>query len=113
MKKNKAATLNELYKQLTPENKQKVYLFYLELLQEEQNEANKHLYYFDCLDGLLSERYLTPPEINKLITGAADPMTETQIIKVAQNYEAALYRYEKNENNEPINEVCIYDPFDM
>lgn len=76
--------------------------------------SNKTTYYyfFDCLDGVLSDRYYTAKELTELLKGAnAEIITEKEIIKTAQNYEATLYRYEMNEENEPINEVCLYDCF--
>lgn len=111
--KSNELNLEEVYKQLTPENKRKFRAYYFELLAQELNDAAKHLYYFDCLDGLLSEKLFTPSEIKKVLTGKAEPMTETEIIRIAKNYEATLYRYEKDKDGNPINEVIIYDPFDM
>ena len=72
-------------------------------------EPKEYYYYFDCLDGLIGDSYLTASEINKLITGAADPMSEKDIIKTAANYEATLYRYEKANGGGMVNEIILYD----
>lgn len=53
---------------------------------------NGNYYYFDCLDGMLSDRPLTVAEISRLETGKAEPMTVKQIRSLAANYEAELYR---------------------
>lgn len=79
---------------------------------EDMDENNKnYLYYFDCLDGVIGEQYFTASEINKLMTGKAEPMRERSIIRTAANYEAELIRYEVNEAGEPINPVELYDPW--
>ncbi len=80
---------------------------------DKPKEPKEFYYYFDCLDGLIGDSYLTASEINKLITGAADPMSEKDIIKTAANYEATLYRYEKAKGGGMVNEVCLYDSFEM
>ena len=79
----------------------------------EQEQTQQFYYFFDCLDGVLSDRYLTARELAQLLTGAADPMSEREIIKTARNYEATLYRYTLDADGNPTNEKCIYDPFDM
>ena len=104
----KNAYFKELYQGLTPENKIKFRLKIAELL-EEQHKGEKYFYLFDCLDGLIGDSYLTASDINRLITGAADPMPEKEIIKAAANYEATLYRYERTESGEMINETILYD----
>lgn len=104
--------LTEMLEQLTPENRRKVYIKTLQLHDAEQGREVKqkeYYYFFDCLDGVLSDRYLTARELAQLFTGAPDPMPEKDIIKTAANYEATLYRYEFDENNNPINEVILYD----
>lgn len=113
-------TIEELYKvyaQLTPENKKKAIAKYHELLAEqERQEAQEqpvYYYFFDCLDGALADRYLTARELSQLVKGAPDPMSEKEIKSIARNYEATLYRYTMDENGNPQNEQCIYDPFDM
>ena len=108
---------NELYKQLTPENKRKVIEKYFELLAEQAQDnqaANvEYFYFFDCLDGGLSDRYMTAADLNKLVNGIEEPMKEKDIIKIAANYEATLYRYTMDSAGNPQNERLIYDPFDM
>lgn len=106
--------LAEKYNELNEGNKKLFIAKYYELLAEQNAEANNHyVYFFDCLDGILSEKYWSAAELNKAMTGAADPMPERDIIKVAGNYEATLYRYEMSKDNKPINEAILYDPFDM
>ena len=103
---------NELIKQLTPENQRKVRIKCLQLMNEEQGKTvtqKQYYYFFDCLDGVLSDRYLTSSELAQLFTGSKEPMSEKDIIKTAANYEATLYRYEFDENDNPINEVILYD----
>ena len=106
----------KIYAQLTPENKQKVIAKYYELLAEQEREAAQeqpeYYYFFDCLDGVLSDRYLTAKDLAEL-AGAADPLTEKEIKRIAANYEATLYRYTMDASGNPQNEQCIYDPFDM
>jgi len=107
----------KIYAQLTPENKQKVIAKYYELLAEQEREQAaqeqpEYYYFFDCLDGVLSDRYLTARELAEL-TGAADPLSEKEIKRIAANYEATLYRYTMDADGNPKNEQCIYDPFDI
>ena len=105
--------LRAMYEKLTPENKKRFIAKYHELLAEQEaQEKPKYYYFFDCLDGGLSDKYLTAQELAKYI-GASEPITEKQIKRIAANYEATLYRYEIDENGNPQNEICIYDPFDM
>ena len=106
---------NTMLKQLTPENKRKVKIKCLQLLNEQEGhevKQNEYYYFFDCLDAGLSEKYLTAQEIGAII-GEQGPITEKHIKTIAAYYEATLYRYEFNEENNPINEVCLYDPFGM
>jgi len=110
--------LSALYAQLTPENKKLFMIKYYELLAEQEQENNpeprpEYYYFFDCLDGILSDRYLTAQELAQLMTGASDPMPEKDIIRTAANYEATLYRYVLDSNGNPQNEKCLYDPFNI
>ncbi len=67
------------------------------------------VYFFDCPDAIIGERYLTAREITDIIKGAAAPvMHESEIIRAAANYEADLYRAEKDRAGEPTKETCIY-----
>lgn len=68
-----------------------------------------YYYFFDCLDGVLSEKYFTPEELFEIQHGAPGSMTEKEIIKTAANYEATLYRYTKNTAGEFTNETILYD----
>lgn len=110
------AKLREQYNQLTPENKRKVKIKCLQLLNAQEGrevEQKKYYYFFDCLDAALTDKYWTAAELNEAMNGAADSMPEKAIKRIAHNYEATLYRYEFNEENNPINEAILYDPFDM
>ena len=113
-----AEELKALYMELTPENKKLFMIKYYELLAEQEQEKTpenhpEYYYFFDCLDGVLSDRYLTARELAQLMTGASEPMSEKEIIKTAANYEATLYRYTMDKNNNPQNEKCLYDPFNI
>ena len=109
--------LIKLYEQLTPENRKLFVMKYYELLAEQEQEpapeSPEYYYFFDCLDGVLSDRYLTARELAQLITGKREPMPEKDIIKTAANYEATLYRYILDANGNPQNEKCLYDPFNI
>lgn len=110
-----AEEISALYAQLTPENKKLFMIKYYELLAEQEAtpEHPEYYYFFDCLDGVLSDRYLTAQELAQLMTGASDPMPERDIIRTAANYEATLYRYVLDSNGNPQNERCLYDPFNI
>lgn len=58
------------------------------------NIENGIYYYFDCLDGLLGEKFLTPAEVSEILTGKPEPLTEKELIRIAADYEATLYRHE-------------------
>ena len=58
------------------------------------DNASAIYYYFDCLDGIIGDRYFTPQEIAEILTGKPEPMPEKELIKEAANYEATLYRHE-------------------
>ena len=66
-------------------------------------------YYFDCLDGIIGDKYLTASEVNELVNGKAEPLEEKQIIKIAQNYEATLYACKKDSSGQFTNQSCLYD----
>ena len=69
-----------------------------------------YYYYFDCLDGILGEQYLTAGELTSLLIGSdKETITEKEIIRHARNYEDTLYRYEKDSEGNYIKEVCLYD----
>ena len=65
-------------------------------------------YYFDCMDGNLGEKQLTPAEISEIETGSRADLAERDIIRIAANYEATLYRQEYD-NGELIKESVLYD----
>jgi hypothetical protein len=100
------------YKLLTPENKRKLNIKLMQLLDEERGvEVNtkEYYYFFDCRDSGLSEKYMTAKEVNKLITGEEATMKEADMISIAIYYGASLYRYMFDDEKNPINEVILYD----
>lgn len=101
---------NKLFEKLTPDNKEKLIAKYNELIAE-QVQKEVFYYFFDCLDGNLSDKYFTACELNKLLNGKEEPMTEAEIKRTAANYEATLYRYTLDKDGQPTNEVCLYDCF--
>ena len=110
VKSEQEKELKEMLKLLTPENKRKVKIKCLQLLAEQEGrevKQNEYYYYFDCLDAGLSEKYLTAQEIAQIIGEQAPqaPITEKHIKTIAAYYEATLYRYEFDADNNPINEV--------
>ena len=114
----RAEEIRAMYEQLTPENKKLFVKKYYELLAEQEQEqaaqeCTTYYYYFDCLDGVLSDRYLTAQELAQILKGEEKPLCEKEIKSIAANYEATLYRYTMDPNGNPQNEVCLYDPFDM
>lgn len=50
-------------------------------------------YYFDCLDGIIGDRLLTPQEISARLYGEVRELSEADIKGIAADYEAELYRY--------------------
>lgn len=58
------------------------------------DQQNGIYYYFDCMDGIIGERFFTPAEIAQILTGQPEPISEKELIKAAANYEATLYRHE-------------------
>ena len=112
------AQIMELYNKMTPENQEKARAYYWQLLAEQEAQASnqqapQYVYFFDCLDAALSDKYWTAAELNKAMTGAAVPMPEKEIKKIAHNYEATLYRYILDDAGNPTNELVLYDCFDM
>lgn len=73
----------------------------------------KYYYFYECLDGQLGEKYLTPPDVAEIIKGKREELTEGELKAIARNYEATLYRYEKDSEGNYTNEVCLYDCFAM
>lgn len=76
-----------------------------------EEQRNGTYYYFDCLDGELSEKYWTAEELAAAMH-KSDPLTEKQIRAIAINYESLLMRYEC-ENGTITAEKKLYDPFDI
>ena len=74
---------------------------------EDMNET--YYYFFDCLDGCLGERYLTPGDVHRIQYGTPGTMTERELIRTAANYEATLYRYKRTDAGEFTEETILYD----
>lgn len=69
-----------------------------------------YYYYFDCLDGVIGEQYFTAGELTSLLIGSdRETLSEKEIIRHARNYEATLYRYEKDTEGNYIHKTCLYD----
>ena len=106
--------LMQAYARLTPENKKKFKAKFDELLAEQRAQEENYLYFFDCLDADIGEKYLTARRVTDLVIGTeAETLTEPQIIKVAASYEATLYRFTKTNQGGAENRVCIYDCYAM
>ena len=75
--------------------------------------GNDTVYYFDCLDGSIGERYLSLEELKDGYYGAGYPhdLTEKDARAIARNLEAALYRCTVD-GGEVTESTCIYDPWD-
>lgn len=59
------------------------------------DNANGTFYLFDCLDGIIGDRLLTLSELYALENGQRPgEYTEKEAVRLAQDYEATLYRYE-------------------
>lgn len=74
-----------------------------------QDSNAKYYYYFECLDAIIGEHYYTAAEVNDLMTGSNYPMSEKDLIRTAANYEATLYRYEKDTAGQYVNSTCLYE----
>lgn len=73
--------------------------------------ANGTFYLFDCLDGIIGDRLLTLSELYALENGQRPgEYTEKEAVRLAQDYEATLYRYEY-EDGERVASATIYDPW--
>ena len=71
--------------------------------------TGEYIYFFDCLDAALCDKYLTLAELAPIIGKEPGDITERDLIKHAANYEATLYRYEKTASGYLQNEVVLYD----
>ena len=76
------------------------------IYRDELFDNSEYVYFFDCMDADFGDKYLTSSEINELSSGKREPLPEGQIIELARNLEATLYRYQKNDQTRG---VCIYD----
>lgn len=71
------------------------------------------VYYLDCLDGLVGERYLTLDELREAYYGEGydRKLTERDAISIAADLEAVLYRCTVDAG-EVVESTCIYDSWD-
>lgn len=72
------------------------------------NELTGVFYYFDCLDGDIGDKLLTAPEVSQIIYGRPADLTEAELISLAADYEATLYRQEYKDD-ELTGEKVLYD----
>ena len=81
------------------------------IYRDELFDNSSYIYYFDCLDENFGEKYLTPSQIDEIENHKThgDPLTEGQIITIARNLEATLYRYDQTQTHS----VCVYDCMDI
>lgn len=70
----------------------------------------KHRYIFDGIDASLSGEPLTPSDVNRIMTGSEEPMTESELIQTAADMEYTLYRVKLDDNGEIIEKTMIYEP---
>ena len=75
------------------------------------SSATGTFYLFDCLDGMIGDRLLTLSELFEIENRKPGEYTEKQAVRIAQNYEATLYRYEY-ENGERVASATLYDPWE-
>lgn len=82
------------------------------IYRDELFDNSSYIYFFDCLDGYFGEKYLTPCEIDRMENHSQEPVSlkEGQIIEIARNLEAVLYRCKDTSGTD---EVCIYDCMDI
>ena len=64
------------------------------IVQIETRPEAGTFYLFDCMDGLLGDKLLTPAEVAEILRGRPEDLTEKQLIQIAADYEATLYRQE-------------------
>lgn len=81
------------------------------IYRDELFDNSSYIYFFDCMDENYGEKYLTPSQIDEIKNHKkhGDPMTEGDIIKIARDLEATLYRYDQSRTHS----VCIYDCMDI
>lgn len=79
------------------------------IYRDEIFDNSGYYYYFDCLDGIFGDKYLTPAEVNELQSGKSEPLPEGELIKIAKELEASLYRFQKEQDQTYSHGVCIYD----
>lgn len=76
----------------------------------EERPGEGVFYYLDCLDGIIGARQLTAAEISEIETGRRADLAEKEIIRIAANYEATLYRQEYA-GGDLISETVLYEAY--
>jgi len=79
------------------------------IYRDELFDNSPYKYFFECNDAYFGDKYLTPSQINEIENHKKAPLTEGQIIAIARNLEATLYRCDDQNKHE----VCIYDCMDI
>lgn len=82
------------------------------IYRDELFDNSSYYYYFDCMDENFGEKYLTPYEIDAIENHHKhpDPLFEGEIVAIARNLEAVLYRCKEKDGTQ---EVCVYDCMDI
>ena len=76
---------------------------------QERGEVLDGTYYLlDCLDGIIGDKLLTPEGLHELMDGKSETYSEKEILSIARNYEASLYRYKYIKGRE-VDSSCLYD----
>ena len=75
------------------------------------DQTNGTYYLFDCLDGIIGDRLLTLSQLYELENRKPGEYTEQEAKRLAQNYEAVLYRYEY-QGGEVVDSATLYDPWE-
>lgn len=78
------------------------------IVQIETRPEAGAFYLFDCMDGLLGDKLLTPAEVAEILHGRPEDLTEKELIQIAADYEATLYRQDY-EGGKLAAEKILYD----
>ena len=85
--------------------------FYLGLSHREESLEGVY-YFFDCMDGLIGDEPMKPEQVRKILTGEAGTYTEKELIRIAADHEATLYRQEY-QGGDLIKETRIYNAWGL
>lgn len=80
----------------------------IKLENKESQELNGIYYLLDCLDGDIGGQYLTAQEIHEKMDGKSENYTDKELIRIASNYEADLYKVEIK-HDIIINKTLLYE----